>query len=380
VTISTLARVFLGAAFVAALGGTSFAEEAPKTWTYSGNYTADIIGVVSGGLEQDVRYLDNFGVQFSYNGGAHGLKGITATAGILYNNKASISELIGDIQGISNIETGTAALRPYEVWIAKTWGEDAAMLKAGLIDLNGTFDAPGVSTLFLNPSHGINATFAQTGDNGPSIFPTLGLAVVGQAKIFDNVTIRAGAFDGIPGDPNRPERTDLAWRESDGALLVGEAEFSVEKARFVAGAWGYTQPTQALFYFSNDARNAGIYATGEYAASDKFSYFLRAGLTDKKLNFVQTYLGAGAVWTGPFDARKDDQLGLAIAHARISSDIVNTGFAKAAETNVELTYAAPLNDRLTLQGDVQYVVNPAGAAFIDHAVVLGMRVKFEFGS
>jgi porin len=163
-------------------------------------------------------------------------------------------------------------------------------------------------------------------------------------------------------------------------LLVGEAEFSIGRARLVAGAWGYTQPTDALFFFSDAARNAGIYGTGEYAASDKVSYFLRAGLTDKKLNFVQTYLGAGAVWTGLFDARKDDQLGLAIAQARISSEVVDTGFTKAAETNVELTYTAPLSDRLTLQGDIQYIANPAGAAFIDHAVVLGMRVKFEFGS
>jgi porin len=364
---------------VTAFASQANAQEATKTWNYSGNYTADIMSVASGGVGSGTRYIDNLGLQVRYDGTAHGLNGISATFGLLYNNKASIAELTGDVQGISNIETGTAALRPYETWIAKTWGADAAMLKAGLIDLNGTFDAPGVSALFLNPSHGINASFAQTGANGPSIFPILGLAVVGQAKLTDGLTIRAGAFDGVPGDPDKPERTDLAWRKSDGALLLSEAELSLGQLRFVAGAWGYTQTSTPLFFSDSAQNNVGIYGTGEYAHSDAISYFVRAGHTNAKLNFVENYLAAGAVWTGPFAARKDDQFGIAIAHARVSPRVVNAGITKEAETNVELTYAAPLTDYVTLQGDVQYVANPAGGLVVDNALVVGLRVRFGFG-
>jgi porin len=378
-TPSILFRTLGGAALAMSCVSPVAAQEAPKTWSYSGNYTADIIGVVSGGVDQDVRYLDNFSLQLNYDGSAHGLNGITATVGLLYNNKASVSELSADAQGISNIETGTAALRPYEVWIAKTWGEDAAMLKAGLIDLNGTFDAPGTSGLFLNPSHGINPAFSQTGANGPSIFPTIGLAVVGQMKLAEGLSIRAGAFDAVPGDPERPEKTDLSWRKSDGALLVGEAEFTYSKTRFVAGVWGYTEPTSALSFFDDSKSNIGVYGTAEYAMSDAVSYFVRAGHTDKSLNFIENYLAVGAVWTGPFAARKEDQFGVAIAHARISPKIVEFGITEEAETNIEFTYAAPLSENLTLQGDFQYVHNPAGGFFADNAVVVGMRVKFGFG-
>jgi porin len=376
---NTLAYAAGACAALAALCGPVHAEEIPKTWSYSGNYTADMMSVTSGGLETGTRYIDSFGLQVNYNGTAHGLNGISATFGLLYNNKASISELSGDVQGISNIETGTAALRPYEIWIAKTWGEDGAMLKAGLIDLNATFDPPGVSGLFLNPSHGINATFALTGSNGPSIFPTLGLAVVGQVKLSEAFTLRAGAFDGVPGDPDRPERTDLAWRESDGALLVGEAELSFGKMRFVAGGWGYTQSSEPLFVRDRSQNNIGAYGTAEYVHSDAVSYFVRAGHTNEKLNLVENYLAAGAVWTGPIAARKDDQFGIAIAHARISSSVVNTGLTKEAETNVEVTYAAPITENLILQGDVQYVANPAGGFVVDNALVVGMRIKLGFG-
>jgi porin len=378
-TVSKCRQALIVLGISLGLSGVANAQNASPTWSYAGNYTADVIGVVSGGLDQGVRYLDNFGLQLSYDGTAHKLKGITATIGVLYNSKASISELSGDLQGISNIETGTTALRPYEVWIAKTWGEDSAMLKAGLIDLNGTFDAPGVSALFLNPSHGINAAFAQSGANGPSIFPTLGLAVVGQAKLTNSIVVRAGAFDAVPGDPDKPERIDLAWRESDGALWVGEAEVTSGPARFVVGAWGYTQPTQGLSFLAPQSRNTGLYGTGEYKQSEALSYFVRLGYADKDINLVETYLAGGAVWTGPISGRDADELGFAIAHARLSSEVVKTGLTKEAETNFELTYAAKVTSNLTLQGDLQYVANPSGAIFVDKATIIGLRAKFSFG-
>jgi porin len=376
----TLISAILGATLSITMISTADAQEVTKPWSYSGNYTADIIGVVSGGLDRDVRYIDNFGFQLSYDGSAHGLNGLSATFGILYNNAASINELTGDVQGISNIETGVAALRPYENWIAKTWGENAAMLKVGLIDLNANFDAPGTSALFLNPSHGINVSFSQTGENGPSIFPTLGLAMMAEAKLSSTLTIRSGAFDAVPGDPDKPERTNLALRQSDGALLVGEVEFEAGRTRLVAGSWGYTEPSDALFMSDRPARNWGLYGTGEFKVSDAVSYFVRAGHAAQKLNPVANYLAAGAVWTGPVSSRKDDQVGIAIAHARFSDTIVSRGLSKEAETNVELTYLAPLNDAITLQGDIQYVVTPNGDASIDNALVVGMRLKFGFGS
>jgi porin len=375
-----LISTILGATLSITMISTADAQEVTKPWSYSGNYTADIIGVVSGGLDRDVRYIDNFGFQLNYDGSAHGLHGLSASFGILYNNLASINELTGDAQGISNIETGVAALRPYENWIAKTWGENAAMLKVGLIDLNANFDAPGTSALFLNPSHGINASFAQTGENGPSIFPTLGLAVMAEAKLSSTMTIRGGGFDAVPGDPDKPERTDLAWRQSDGALLVGEVEFEAGRTRFVAGSWGYTKPSDALFMSDRQARNWGLYGTGEFKVNDAVSYFVRAGHAAQKLNPVANYFAAGAVWTGPVSSRNDDQLGIASAHARFSDTIVSRALSKEAETNVELTYAAPLNDAITLQGDIQYVVTPNGDASIDNALVVGMRLKFGFGS
>src|SRR5690606_14511537 len=70
-------------------------------------YTADVMGNVAGGVQRGARYLDNFDVVLGAD--LEALTGWTgATLGVygLYNNGNSISDLVGDTQGVSNIETG----------------------------------------------------------------------------------------------------------------------------------------------------------------------------------------------------------------------------------------------------------------------------------
>ncbi len=54
--------------------------------------------------------------------------------------------------------------------------------------------------------------------------------------------------------------------------------------------------------------------------------------------------------------------------------------AADAETNIELTYRAPVTSWLTLQPDLQYVVDPGTSSTLDDAFVAGLRfeIAFEF--
>jgi porin len=56
-------------------------------------------------------------------------------------------------------------------------------VKIGLYDLNSEFDVIEAAALFLNPSHGIGPDFAQSGRNGPSIFPVTSLAIRGEYRL-----------------------------------------------------------------------------------------------------------------------------------------------------------------------------------------------------
>lgn len=370
----------LGAGVVVAFCQSATAQEAsnPAAWSAEGNLTLDVMANLDGGLKTGSRVLDNALVQFNYDGAVHGLSGVTATIGALYNGNQSVSgDLVGDLQGISNIETGTQALRPYEVWIAKAFGDGETSLKAGLIDLNGNFDAPGVSTLFLNSSHGIIPSFSQSGANGPSIFPTLGLALVGEASLSEGLNVRAGVFDPVPGDPDKPTRTDTRWRSDDGALGVIEVERATDAVRFALGGWTYSNATAGSLAREQNS-NSGLYGTVEFNPKGPISAFLRAGTADPDRNDVSSYLGGGVVWTGPFPARKDDQFGVAMAHVTTSKPARAAGLSDS-ETNIELTWAAPITGGFAVQGNLQYVMNPGADTVLSNAIVTGLRLSWSFG-
>lgn len=358
----------------------AFAQTSPDVpaWSVQGNVTVDLFSNLRGGIKKGSRTMENVAVQVNYDGTAHGLRGIKASIGALYNGDRSFSvDLVGDLQGISNIETGTEALRPCEVWISKEFGEEGSYLKLGLIDLNGTFDTPGVSGLFINPSHGIVPSFSQSGLNGPSIFPTLGLAVVGEAALGGGLKVRAGVFDPVPGEPLRPKRTDLRWDKDDGILGVLEVEQSGESWRWALGGWTYSQ-TSADSLASLQDSNSGFYGNVDYYLTQSTSAFLRAGTAKKDFNVLDRYVGAGFVWAGPFASRVEDEFGFAIAHGRTTPLARDFGLAKT-ETNFEVTYAAPLGNGFIVQGDVQYVLNPATDDTTKDAWVAGLRLTWEFG-
>jgi porin len=370
----------LGAGVVVAFCQSAAAQGAstPNAWSAEGNLTLDVMANLDGGLKTGSRVLDNALVQFNYDGAVHGLSGVTASIGALYNGRQSVSgDLVGDLQGILNIETGTQALRPYEIWIAKSFGDGGPSLKAGLIDLNGNFDAPGVSALFLNPSHGIVPSFSQSGANGPSIFPTLGLAVVGEASLSEGLTLRVGVFDPVPGNPDKPARTDLRWRTDDGALGVIEVERASDAVRFALGGWTYSNAT-AGSPAREQGSNSGLYGTIEFNPEGPVGVFLRAGTADPDRNDVSSYLGGGVVWTGPFLGRKDDQFGVAVAHVNTSKPARAAGLSDS-ETNIELTWAAPITGGFAVQGNLQYVMNPGANNVLSNAIVTGLRLSWSFG-
>ena len=87
--------------------------------------------------------------------------------------------------------------------------------------------------------------------------------------------------------------------------------------------------------------------TGETKEGAGLAAWARLGVADDTFNAIESYLGGGLVYTGPLKARPEDQLGLAVAHARLG-----TPYRRALElagdstdrheTNIELTYRASL--------------------------------------
>ena len=356
-------------------------------------YTAEVWHNASGGIRRGSRTLDNLDVTLTVDAErVLGWRGATLFVyGLRNNGHAFSGDLVGDAQTVSNIETGVRATRLYQAWIEQRFAGDRASLKAGLYDLNSEFDTTNVGSLSLLSSHGIGPEFAQSGRNGPSIFPYTSLGVRGEVKAGAAVTLRAAILDGVPDDADHPRRTAIRLGHGDGALGVAEADYVGSLANVTIGVWRYTARFDA-WPSSGTIRsghgNGGGYLVVERrllradaaSADDKrgLAGFVQAGVADPRTNRFARYLGGGLVYTGVAGA--DDRLGLTLAHAVFSDGYRNLQAANdivvaGSENVVELTYRRALARFLTVQPDIQYVVHPSNGPTRHDAVALGLRIE-----
>lgn len=356
-------------------------EEVEPALKLEAAYTGEAWANVRGGLRREEAYLSNLELSADLNAdAAFGLAGTTFHASVLHNNRSTFSDrAVGDLQTVSNIDTD-GSLRLKEMWIAHASG--ALSFKVGLIDLNTEFDTIETGSSFINSSFGIGPEFSQAGENGPSIFPITGLGALARFAISDRLEVRAGVFEGTPGHSMDPRRMRLRL-DDEGALLVGELGYELDgSGRLAVGSWRLTDNVER-----NGGGSKGS-SGGYYVSIDKklidwpqhsLSLFARIGIADDSVYQIASYQGGGILLSGFIFGAEEEQLGFGIASARNS-----TSFRRAQgqlgstplnrETAFELTYRAQLTPFLSLQPDIQYIVNPGTDANIRDALAIGMRI------
>ncbi|MEE8306840.1 MAG: carbohydrate porin, partial [Gammaproteobacteria bacterium] len=354
-------------------------------------YVSDYLRNNSGGIRTGSAYLQNVDVTFEFDvEQLVGLSNGNLFAYFLWNDDTTFSDRYpGDGQVISNIDT-TEALRLYEFWYEHSFSE-SVNLRVGLYDLNSEFDAIDTAGLFLNSSHGIGPDYSQTGENGPSIFPSTSFAARLHWDLSENSLVRYGIFDGVPGDPNDASATAVQFNGGDGFLQALEFNHTLSNGiRLGVGGFSYSEDfetinrTDAMGNPLRDDGNSGVYTFADgtvYEDADGHSMtaFVRYGIANEKLNPLQGYFGLGAAFTGLVPGRPNDQLGLAIASARSGDDFRAATGAESHETTIELTYSAQITDWLRIQPDFQYIINPAADPMLKNAFVIGVRFEVASG-
>jgi porin len=358
-------------------------------------YTSEIWQNAHGGLRTGTKVLGDLDLAAEIDGAsAWGLEGVTLFANGLFIHGGSLSgQYVGDAQTVSNIEA-THQARLFELWFEKRFGPETAghSLRFGLYDLNSEFDTSDTSSLFVNSSHGIGPQIAQTGLNGPSIFPVTSLAARWRWVTPSGWSAQLVALDGVPGDPDRPTSNAIRLDSGDGLLLAAEVGRQAGRLKKAAlGAWRYTARFADIDAALPAKRrgNQGWYALVDaqlFAASaddpkQGLAGFLRAGTADPQVNRFANYFGGGLVYTGALPRRPEDQLGIAVASVgngrpyRLASE--RDGVATERRENaIELTYRFAVTEWLTLQGEVQHILNPNTDPLIADATAIGLRFEF----
>jgi porin len=395
----------------------SASDSAPKGVKASLVYNGAAFGNVGGGVRTGWTYTSNLNVQLDIDAGA--LFGWQDTLGYLdglWLQGGLPSSFVGDAQGVSNISAPNS-VKLYEAWIQKNFAAGQISLLAGLYDLNSEFYRLQSAGLFLNSSFGIGPEFAQSGLEGPSVFPDTAAGMRIALKPVEGVIVRTAVMNGVPVD--RPNGSREVFKNGDGALIVTELalldrpalktrppkhQFRIGRqamlgeydTKVAVGGWYYTASFDDLSETQADGRpvkhrgSGGFYALADQLlcrCSDrpdqKLTGFLQVGIGDNRVDRFGSYVGAGLTVVAPFAGRSMDELGLGLAYARNGSHYTNAqemqGLPVAnAEKTIELTYLIQVTSWLALQPDLQYVVTPNTMPTIPNAWALQLRFEVMF--
>lgn len=318
---------------------------------------------------------------------------LSTSASLIHVAGDAISgERVGDLQGLNNIEAERGWYL-YDLWAELAFGAgQAASVRAGFLDLNAEFDTSETAGFFISPPFGIGTDLAQTGENGPAVFPVtaLGLRLAGQLGALQ---WRLAAFEGSPGRTGRHHFATIDCSREEGALVAAEVELAVARLHKLSlGAWTYTARFARI-----DAASSGDAARrhgnrGAYAMVDaplgtlgqaRLDGMLRAGVAAARFNAVGTYAGAAIVASNLLPGRPADGFGVAVAHARTGRQFrsqlaFDGGGPTRSETALELTWRAPLASWFAVVSSVQWIASPGAEQSRRDAFVAGVRVEMAW--
>ncbi|PZX12220.1 porin [Breznakibacter xylanolyticus] len=358
--------------------------EQPQSFITEGNYTGDLFVNARGGIRTGSGYLGmaNLFASFDTQAARWWKGGLMMIHGAATHGDTPTASYIGDMQTASNIEAGNHTYIQ-ELWYKQIWGNTEWTV--GVQDLNVDFVVSETAGLFINSSLGIPSLMSY---NVPMpIFPLTTLGVTGKWQINESVTWQGGVFDGNPTSWDENAH-NLRWdvNANDGCLIITELHRQSTLHRLTG-----TYKVGAFYHTGINERNAengnlatlfdndyGIYLIADQtvwhqpATQRTLNLFIQSGICPGNIGNHHYYVGGGITMNGLLN-NGTDELGVAIAHAGLKNHTAHH------ETTIEISYRYPLHDRLFIQPDVQYIVNPAGTSDkLANALVMFIRTGIAF--
>lgn len=354
--------------------GLPCAAEDAQPYTWANSLTLESLSNLQGGIEKGTRNLANLDLTLAVDTEAVGWwRHGSFFVYVLGNYGKPPSELVGDIQALSNIEADNN-LKLYEFWYEHSFVDGAVKILAGMHDYNSTFYSLESAGLFTLSSFGIGPDVSQV---GPSIFPTTATTLLLTFSHGDQYFLIA-TYDGIPGDPEHPRGTRVKFNKADGLFNAAEWGFASDKNYKIAlGGWTHTAEVENPIDGTFSDSNSGFYLMGEKYFTDNLTGFFQYGRADNHKNQLDTYTGMGLTYSN-FLA-EEDAIGLGYARAKNSPDFLAMNpDLLSAETTLELTYYRPVTESLIMQASLYSVTHPSMAPDLDNSVALGLRMYINF--
>jgi porin len=314
-----------------------------------------------------------------------------ASAFLLSGRGISGTALGSNLLTVSNIEAAPGA-RLHELWLEQLLLHRTVSVRVGQMAADSEFAVSGLSAGFLNGSHGWPALLAADLPEGGPAYPLASPAARVAWLPSAQVALAVGVYSTVRDAKN------TSFPFGSGALVMLEGRYSFTfnslPDSISLGYWHdsgipgisaaadretTSQPRRSGYYFLLDRTLA---QTGHMALAG----FARGFFADPG-NAVTRFFDAGLDLVGLHADRQQDMLGIAVALAipGAKTDEPSPPISRRQQLDLELTYSVTMHDAWTLQPDLQYVLHPGiriaasgGQSVIPNALVLGMRVVYEF--
>ena len=391
-----------------------------------GAYSAEVWGNTTGGLKTGTVYtgLLNFGANLDLDK-AVGWEGATISTNWLWiSGRDASADLVGNFLTISNI-AGFATLRLLELWFEQKLLDDRLALRIGQLAADSEFTISDYGALFLNATFGWPPFASLNMPEGGPGYPmgTLGAHV--SLEPVDWLKIQSAVFQGDVFAQN-VNRHGFRWRlnAETGYTFMNEVRVhwnhrddeSGLPGQLKAGVWAQSGRYANPLADSTSSGNYGFYAIldqllyrepspstpgdGKSAIDPKsakslktpaavekndegLGFFGRVAFTPADRNFNNFYFDTGLTYKGLLPTRNNDTVGIAFAYAQISNGARSSLAADGAnpigaEMVLEFTYQAQISPALSIQPDLQYIINPGCNSNLGNALVIGARASVTF--
>jgi porin len=316
-----------------------------------------------------------------------GLTGGTFYMDAFTQKGQSPSDEAGDYALMDELDYG-GRTQISEIWYEQKAFEDVLRVKVGKIDANTEFCYAENSFDFSNG--GLNYAFPNSQFN---FMPTVADNAFGAVAFVypsDWLYAGAGVFDGAlqEGVETGKRGPSTLFDDPADLYLAGEVgfNFNVKGNPWRVGL-GVSHHTGDFDDFGGGTRggNTGFYLIadaklwkenpGDGEDEQGLGAFFVYDTADSDLTEVDQHFGGGLAWTGAFEGRDDDVVGLGASYSHFAGEAA--GFADTGELVIEAFYKLAVTDYLSVKADVQYVKDPGGAGLEDALVGL-LRVQVAF--
>ncbi len=314
-----------------------------------------------------------------------GWKGGTAFVDFLaHGGQNPANDLVGELQAVSAIDQNPDT-RLDQIWYQQNLFDGKLWFKAGRIDTTYDLDHIRDAQPFLNGSFGF----------APSIFvfPSYPFSAWGGEfswQPISSLAFRGGLFDGNTSNtlPAIPSIDPYAVENPYGLMALTEESLNWSAGRnklsgtLTVGQWFHTGGFQtyaggtrqgAFGFYGYIDQTLWKFAYPAGQAASRIGAFMQYAWADDRLTEMDQNISGGLRWRGPLPGRPDDNTGLGATWVHLSP------YAQTPqnfELSVEGFYSAALTPWLSVQPDVQYIVNPGGT--YRNALVATIQMGIQF--